>query len=436
MNLNTVKQYLLWGLGLLFVVLPFSTAFLVGAHELELPTEPLLGCLAVLGGYYFIRAKDYHSYIKHPLVLLFALYWGWNAVAIVFAQHTQVALKYTLVGFTHWWVFFALAVVVLDKYKNWAQGYILLYAAAFLLILFYAWTQHALYDFRKDASVLVARPFYFDHAMYACTALLLVGALIGVLYKLEKKYRLYILLTLVCLLLGVYTSFSRAAWLSLIAALGSSLFVVLFKPQSIYILLVLGLLGIGVGLGVWSYTQQQNQVLAQKNMGYWQHLKSVANLRTDVSNLERLNRYSCAWRMFKDRPLLGFGPGNYIMTYYPYQKADEMTRLSVKEHKRHRAGKGGGAHSDYLQMLSEVGWPALLLWLLIILWSLKTAVGLFYNAHTKTDRYMALGVFFALLTYYAHTLFNNFFQHGKVIALLWLMFAWLFVTDQKNKSKN
>ena len=58
-------------------------------------------------------------------------------------------------------------------------------------------------------------------------------------------------------------------------------------------------------------------------------MSSVGNITTDVSNLERLNRYSCAWRMFQDRPITGFGAGTFPIAFLPYQRQEEMTRISV-----------------------------------------------------------------------------------------------------------
>jgi O-antigen ligase len=52
-----------------------------------------------------------------------------------------------------------------------------------------------------------------------------------------------------------------------------------------------------------------------------QHFKSMTNISTDASNVERINRWKCAWRMFQDKPLMGFGPGTYQFYYGQFQVA-------------------------------------------------------------------------------------------------------------------
>lgn len=47
---------------------------------------------------------------------------------------------------------------------------------------------------------------------------------------------------------------------------------------------------------------------------------SVTNIQTDASNMERLNRWVSALRMFEERPMFGFGPGSYQFTYIPFQE--------------------------------------------------------------------------------------------------------------------
>ena len=52
-----------------------------------------------------------------------------------------------------------------------------------------------------------------------------------------------------------------------------------------------------------------------------EHVESMSNVASDASNLERLlNRWSCAMRMFKERPVFGWGPGTYMFQYAPFSE--------------------------------------------------------------------------------------------------------------------
>ena len=79
------------------------------------------------------------------------------------------------------------------------------------------------------------------------------------------------------------------------------------------------------------------------------------NISTDASNLERINRWQAAIRMYEDHPVLGFGPGTYQFEYAPYQMSQEKTAISTN------AGDRGNAHSEYIGPLSEEGLPGMLL---------------------------------------------------------------------------
>ena len=170
----------------------------------------------------------------------------------------------------------------------------------------------------------------------------------------------------------------------------------------------------------------QNTVESKK--GSWvEQIQSMGNIRSDVSNLERLNRYSCAWRMFLDRPITGFGTGTFAMAYLPYQRPAEMTRLSVTTPRRvdgrHYSGRGGGAHSEYFQALSELGLPGLLAWLLLLGSSWYTALRVYFQHKKQSHRRWAMALFWALNTYYLHSFFNNFLHQEEISVLFWSMLA-------------
>jgi O-antigen ligase len=151
----------------------------------------------------------------------------------------------------------------------------------------------------------------------------------------------------------------------------------------------------------------------------WEQLVSTANITSDVSNLERINRYSCALRMTKDQPWAGFGPGTFQFAYLSYQKPEEMTRISVTTAEKHRAGKGGGAHSEYLQAFAEMGIIGGLLWIGIVIGMLFTVLSLYHHSKEK----ILLALLFGLTTFFIHALFNNFLHHGKVAVLVWSSLA-------------
>jgi O-antigen ligase len=143
-------------------------------------------------------------------------------------------------------------------------------------------------------------------------------------------------------------------------------------------------------------------------------------VQTDVSNVERLNRWTSALRMFEERPHVGFGPGTYQFTYIPYQDPALENRLTVKNPDDPPEGSGGTAHSEWLLQLAENGWPSALLFLIILLRWAQTGFTTAPNAASA-----AFALFAPLATYCFHMHFNNFLNQPGFALLFWSLGAQL-----------
>ena len=415
----------------LFLSLPFSLAIGFSQHQVNVPSEPLLLLIsALLGVWFFTQGWWSRSFYRQPITIVSILMLFWLFVSSIFTALPLISAKYIFTTFLHCWVFFHGLPILFDQRPGYLLRFIQQYAASFLLILLFAWTVHAQYAFRIDASVLVARPFYFDHGLYSSCLLLLLGPIFSLFLLSYQRKTSYTYAHWVWLLLsilfsiGVYLSFSRAAWLSALLSLLVLVILAVFKPKFKTILLSFAVLLTGIlllGPTLLSSLGQNKSI--GRTGDQWEHLSSVTNLTSDVSNLERINRYSCAWRMFQDRPFTGFGTGTFQFAYLDYQRPEEMTRLSVTTPGKHRAGMGGGAHSEYLQLLAEAGLPALLLWITLIFAVLWTVTQINHNSPSSWQSTLSLGVCFSLLTYFIHGLFNNFLHYDKVAALFWGLLA-------------
>ncbi|MDZ7848941.1 MAG: O-antigen ligase family protein [Owenweeksia sp.] len=161
------------------------------------------------------------------------------------------------------------------------------------------------------------------------------------------------------LTVGVTLSFTRAAWVSLVIALVLALILVFKVRKEILAVIIIGVL---IFLGY--YRQdimkrfEKNEQVSSDNLT--EHVESISNISTDASNLERVNRWKSALRMFAEKPILGHGPGTYMFLYAPYQKPHEKTIISTN------AGDMGNAHSEYIGPLAESGLPGMLSVLAIV----------------------------------------------------------------------
>jgi O-antigen ligase len=154
-----------------------------------------------------------------------------------------------------------------------------------------------------------------------------------------------------------------------------------------------------------------------------EHVQSISNISSDASNLERLNRWSSAIRMFGDKPLFGFGPGTYMFQYAPYQKADEKTIISTN------SGDAGNAHSEYIGPLAEQGLLGLVSFFIIFLTCVYTSLKLFYKLPKGKNRGMVAMLFLGILTYFVHGALNNFLDTDKASVPFWGFLAALTSID-------
>jgi O-antigen ligase len=153
------------------------------------------------------------------------------------------------------------------------------------------------------------------------------------------------------------------------------------------------------------------------------HIQSISNISTDASNLERLNRWSSAMRMWKEKPIFGWGPGTYQFNYAPFQKADERTIISTN------AGTMGNAHSEYIGPLSEEGIFGMLAMILILITVIYRSTVLYSTSTNREIKLLTLGILLGLITYFSHGVLNNFLDTDKLAVPFWAFIAMIVAMD-------
>ena len=164
------------------------------------------------------------------------------------------------------------------------------------------------------------------------------------------------------------------------------------------------------------------------------HLQSVSNVSSDPSNLERINRWTSAIEMWKQKPLMGWGPGTYTFQYGQFQLPHQMTIISTN------VGDLGGIHSEYLRPLAESGVLGALLFVALVF----AAISLAFK-HQRVlkgpDKYLSMAVFLGLVTYFAHAVLNNYTEFDKIAVPLYSFMAILTAVElryqhvKKNSTK-
>jgi O-antigen ligase len=168
------------------------------------------------------------------------------------------------------------------------------------------------------------------------------------------------------------------------------------------------------------YLERNNE---ESSSNLIEHFSSISNITSDASNLERINRWSCAVRMFRDRPLLGYGPGTYMFKYAPYQLTKDRTIISTN------SADGGGAHSEYLGPMAESGLPGLLTFIMILGTLFYTAFRVFERVKEAKTKAWLTGALIGLISYCFHGLMNNFLDTDKASVPFWGFTAMIVAID-------
>jgi len=132
--------------------------------------------------------------------------------------------------------------------------------------------------------------------------------------------------------------------------------------------------------------------------------------------------------MFKEKPILGWGPGTYQFIYAPYQNSKDKTIISTN------AGDRGNAHSEYIGPLCEAGILGLLTFVAVVISVIYTGIKVFRTSENKYIRWLGLTFLIGLITYYIHGTLNNFLDTDKASVPFWGFTAIIVALDLYHKN--
>lgn len=390
-----------------------------------MPTEPMLFALLLLFVARWLsgEAPD-RDLLQHPVTWVIGLSFLWMGLTILPSSHPIVSLKAWVAR--GWFVvsfYVLLATWFRDSTRSHARFLGLLLVPLSVVIL-YTMIRHAEYGFEKAAGHWVMKPFFKDHTSYGAVLAMMIPPSLAMAWRSQQSSLSRVLWAMGVgwLVLGTVFSFTRAAWVSL--AVAGALWVLMALGARFKTLLATGLVGLMVvGLSWDALVIQLERNKQDSSDDLAQHVESISNVSSDASNLERLNRWSCAWAMFQERPLWGWGPGTYQFEYAPFQTSDLRTVISTNN------ADLGNAHSEYLGPLAEQGVLGLAGVLALLLATCHLGFKLQRTLHDPEKKRLAMGLFLGLITYFVHGVLNNYLDTDKASAPFWGFLALLVVLD-------
>ncbi len=391
---------------------------------MSIPTEPLLFGLMVI---FFIKLFHEGGFdkkiLKHPITILIIINLGWMAITSLTSTMPLVSLKYFISRLWFVVVFYFLGTQLFKNYPD-IKKFIWMYVIPLLGVIGYTTYRHISFGLTEKSAHWVMSPFYNDHTAYAAAIAMFVPIMTAMLFhkKYSARFKFVVLIVNLILLSAIILSYTRAAWIGLVIAL--LVYVLfLFKIKGSIVFTTAFVCISGYFIFQKEITMKLEKNRQDSSSDYKAHIQSMSNISTDASNLERINRWKSAFRMFYKKPFLGWGPGTYSFKYAPFQHAKDMTIISTN------SGNKGNAHSEYIGPLAESGVLGSLSFIAIAIMSIFTASRLYIKLKNAEMRMIVMGILLGLITYYVHGMLNNFLDTDKASVPFWGFIAILVTID-------
>ncbi len=412
---------------LLIIITPFAVNY---EHpemgfSVNLPTEPVIVAIMLLFFLELIYEQNYYekNIVKHPVTIAIIAHLTWMLVTSFTSEIKWISFKYFISQL--WFIItFYFLIIKLFKEKENLHKFIWCYGIPLALVIIYITIQHSTHNFDRQIGTQIVKPFFNDHTQYSAVISLI--APIFLIIGFNKRYpvarRNIALIMFLIFITGIIFSYSRASWMGIIVAF-AGFWVIFFKINYRFIfstvILIFGFLYM-FQTDIVIYLERDQQ---ESSGDFREHLQSVYNITSDASNMERINRWKSAYRMFEERPVFGWGPGTYYKVYAPFQRSEDYTVITT------HFGDVGNAHSEYIGPLSESGLPGMLTFIAIVITVLYTGIRNFYNNRNTELRWISIGATLGLITYFTHGVLNNFLDTNKASVLFWSLIAIIVAID-------
>ncbi len=420
----------MFAMDLLLMLIVFCTPLAINLEgksfglALSMPTEPLMGGVMLLFIIKIVFEGGFdRRVLYHPVSLMIMIYLAWMLLTCFTSTMVVVSIKHFVAKLWFICPFYFLGTQLFRDFKN-IRKFIWMYIIPLLIVITYTIIGHQQHGWTQKAAHVVMWPFYNDHTAYAAAIAMFLPLTIGFAFDKDSKSNIRFISGVVSLIFvtAMVLSYTRAAWISLAAAI--AVFVIF------YFRIKFSIVFITIATLLILFFTFQTQIMiklehnrAQSATDFNKHLQSISNISTDASNLERINRWHSAMRMFEEKPMFGWGPGTYQFKYAPFQQSREKTIISTN------AGDGGNAHSEYIGPLAESGVLGMVTFILILIGVTYTTARLYSYSLDREIKLFTLSIYLGLVTYMVHGALNNFLDTDKASVPFWGFIGILVALD-------
>ena len=407
-------------------------SFMDDTLSTSLPDEPMMWLFLLLFALLWCRKPNFlpQWWWRNGLVMIVAFQFIWLIVAVGFSLELFFSIKFLIAKCWFLISFFILPIFIFKEKKDFKKGFILT-LIPMLITMIIIMIRHAILKFDFRAIEKAIGGIYYNHVDYS-TVMSMFFPLLCVAYPLTKGksfffVRLPLLLIILFFLPVIYLTYARAAMVALVFALVVYIAIRL-KLVNIIMPVFYALMILLIG-----YMVKDNKYISFRpdyqhtymHKSFTDHI--IATFRgQDMSSMERLYRWIAGARMSMDRPITGYGPHAFYYYYKPYAVSSFRTYVS-------RNLEQSTTHNYFLYMLVEQGWPALILYAILVFAVFQSAQRTYYRFKDRFYKACTIGLAMMFAAGFINNFFSELLETHKVGSLFYLSVALLIVLDKKSR---
>lgn len=422
----------IWYLALFCVPLSLDLSDLLPGAGITFPTDIFASGLMLLTVFKFLQDRKIEfPFFRHPIFWAILAFFIWQWMTSITSTIPLVSVKANLVLTWTIAAFYGLSVMIFLQNRKTIFYFFGLLGMGFCIALGGIFLKYIAMGLNPFGLRFNPTPFFNDHTVFGAWTAMMAPIFILIAWKgdLSKQLRIGAAVMAGALLVGLFFSYSRGGWGSLVLSMGAVLLVINRKMVKKLLLPVAIIVVIASGWLYFNSTSGAKRNDAVSRKGLAQHVASITNFTTDYSNKERINRWNSAIEMWKAKPWFGYGPGTYERQYSGFQRTKYQTPVSVNH------GEMGNAHNDILLALSESGWIGAVTIVILFMVPLWRGLRGYLKSEERNIQLLYLGSFAGLLAYIIHSLVNNFLDHDNVAVAFFGMCAVITALDIFRKSQ-
>lgn len=419
-------EQLFW---LLLIFLPLSTELnITPSLGLDFPDEVFMISLTGLSLlYWWHQPVSFPKNVwKHPLFFVLLMHISWIAITTIFSTMPLFSFKFLLAKTWYIIPFVILPSVWLSSVTR-VEKMVRCLLWPMAIVVAVTLIRHAASGFSFESVNWHLHPFFRNHvnygAMLVCLSVIAAGAyvLLPQQHRLKKWIGVLILLNLA----GLLFSYSRGAWIALIAGL-MTVWVVSKRYMGAAIVLAIVVVLVST---VWLVTDKRYFRFAPDHdrtvfhTDFSQHMSATLQFK-DVSNAERFYRWVAGARMFADKPVTGFGPSSFYLQYKPYTVNRFETWVSNNpEHST--------VHNYFLLTALEQGVIGLVIFCVLYFGMLWRVQQLYHQLHNRFYQVTAMVIAVVLVMIGVINFMSDMVETDKIGSLFWLSLGMIIVLEAR-----